>query len=380
MRYFYLLIFAFAIPSAVWSDDEAGAGMSSEEQVLEIPDDLSPTGGNVPRNLGAETDHYDDDGFPEDIVGMLAVERRSDEYLVSMKNESVPYLLYAQFSNVQRDGVFLARRGDIRDPLPTGELQSIPYGFGALKLNTVYVSLLEGMLIPHFSDNQKEYEFFPLQDLCLGTSIGITGLMVELRYVRRETLVGYTSMGLNFLGWFDWDLLAPLNYYVLPLHIGGGLRFPNLPAPFLGPNHWTFGGDMLIGLGDGDGDPLTPSFVWIPGVFFEIELDGLFGWDSRWVGFAEPGPFREDPRPINYHVRALFFRIAGYIDILTGRDSGYIEVNAVFGFRYNVRGPRIPAHRFKGTRVIYLHDDYRDQLIQQREKRQERELSEDSTG
>jgi hypothetical protein len=234
------------------------------------------------------------------------------------------------------------------------------------------------MLIPHFSDNQKEYEFFPLQDLYLGTSIGLSGLLMELRYVHREKLVGYTSLGLNVFGWFDWDLLAPLTYYVFPWHIGGGLRFPNLLERFLGSNHWSVGADILMGIGDGDGDPFTPSFVWIPGVFFEIEMNGLFGWDSRWVGFSEPGPFREDPRPENYHVRALFLRLAGYLDILTGRQSGYIEIDVVFGFRYNVKGPRIPDHAFKDTQVVYLHDDYREQLIQQREKREQRIAADDS--
>jgi hypothetical protein len=55
-----------------------------------------------------------------------------------------------------------------------------------------------------------------------------------------------------------------------------------------------------------------------------------------------------------------------------GRDSGYLKLDAALGFRYNLLGPRIPAHEFKETRVIYLNDEYREQILQQRERRRAR--------
>ena len=66
-----------------------------------------------------------------------------------------PFLLYAQFANRQRDAVFLARDGLVQDPLPDGSFVNIPYGYGALKTTTAYISLVEGIVVPHVSDNQK---------------------------------------------------------------------------------------------------------------------------------------------------------------------------------------------------------------------------------
>jgi hypothetical protein len=40
------------------------------------------------------------------------------------------------------------------------------------------------------------------------------------------------------------------------------------------------------------------------------------------------------------------------------------------GFRYNVVGPRIPEHRFKETRVVYVSGEYRDQLSEQLRRRE----------
>jgi len=107
--------------------------------------------------------------------------------VLTMKGDDLPYLLYAQFANRQRDGIFLARNGDMEDPLPTGHLHRIPYGCGALKINTVYLSLVEALLVPHVSDNQKSYETFPLRDLYLGGSVGVTGLLFEALYADLQT-------------------------------------------------------------------------------------------------------------------------------------------------------------------------------------------------
>ena len=65
-------------------------------------------------------------------------------------------------------------------------------------------------------------------------------------------------------------------------------------------------------------------------------------------------------------------RLGLYLDLQNGSDSGYLKFDAAFGFRYNLIGPRIPAHEFKETRVLYLHEAYREQLLQQRERRRAR--------
>jgi hypothetical protein len=164
--------------------------------------------------------------------------------------------------------------------------------------------------------------------------------------------------------------LAPFNYYALTLRLGGGVQFPGLLETLIGDNHWSVGGDLLLGFGNADRNPDTPAVVWVPGVYFELEKRNLFGWGDRWVGFGERGDFREDPRPLNYHVRALYLRIGYYLDLQNGRDSGYSKLDMALGFRYNLAGPKIPPHRFKETGVIYLSDEYREQLLGQRRERE----------
>ncbi len=338
------------------------------EPLLEIPEDLRPEGPNLPRLPEQVGLHYDDNGFPEDPQGLLAVHPKGDDFLVDMRSADEPYLLYAQFANRQRDAVFLARNGPILDPLPDGSLREIPRGQGALKTNETYISLVEGLLLPHVSDNQKTYRLFPLRDLYLGASLGLTGLLAEARYVHRERYFGYAASGLNLFSGADAPSLAPLVYYAVPLHLGAGVQFPPLLSILPGDNHWSAGADLLLGFGDADRDPATPAVVWVPGVFLELEKRDLFGWGSRWAGFGKRGDFREDPRPDNYHLRALFLRLGLYLDI-QNRQSGWLKLDAVFGFRYNLVGPRIPAHAFKETRVLYLNDEYREQVLQQRENR-----------
>ena len=357
-----------------WCAPPAGA----QEPLLEIPDDLRPEGPNLPRlpeqadEERCTVDHYDSNGFPEDPRGLLAACPQDGEFLVYMRAEADPFLLYAQFTNRQRDAVFLARNGAILDPLPDGSIREIPRGQGALKTNETYISLVEGLLLPHVSDNQKAYRLFPLRDLYLGASLGLTGLLAEARYVHGERFFGYAAAGVNLFGGAQAPSLAPLSYYAVPLHLGAGLQLPFLSSLLPGDNHWSAGADLLLGLGDADRDPATPAVVWLPGVFLELEKRDLFGWGSRWAGFGPRGDFREDPRPDNYHVRALFLRLGLYLDLQNGSDSGYLKFDAAFGFRYNLLGPRIPAHEFKETRVLYLHEAYREQLLQQRERRRAR--------
>ncbi len=315
-------------------------------------------------------DHYDGRGFPEDPRGQLVVCRQDDEHLVYLRGEAEPYLLLAQFADRQRDAVFLARGGPILDPLPDGSIREIPRGQGALKTNETVISLVEAQLLPHVSDNQKAYQLFPLRDLYLGVALGITGLAAEARHVHQESFFGYASAGLNLFA--GARALAPLGYYAVPLHLGAGLQLPFLSSILPGENHWSAGADLLLGLGDADRDPATPSVVWMTGLFLELEKRDLFGWGSRWVGFGPKGDFREDPRPDNYHVRALYLRLGLYLDLQDGGDTGYLKLDAALGFRYNLVGPRIPAHEFKETRTLYQSELYRDELQQQQERRRAR--------
>jgi hypothetical protein len=333
---------------------------------LEIPEDLSPEGLNRPLLPDGEPsrqpDHYDDNGFPEDGKGLLSVQPAGGLYWVYLRNTADPFLLLAQFANRQRDAVLLAREGPVRDSLPDGSFQEIPYGSGALKTNSVYISLVEGLLLPHLSDNQKDWRLFPLQDLYVGGSLGLAGLLAELRYVHRERGFGYVQAGPSLAaGGGTW--LAPYSYYALALRLGGGLEFPGLLENLIGDNHWSLGGDLLLGFGDADRKTDTPAVVWIPGVFFELEKRDLFGG-------SPPADYREDPRPFNYRVRALYLRVGYYVDLQNGARSGYSKLDLSLGFRYNVAGPRIPEHRYKETRVVYLSEDYRGELQRQRRNRE----------
>ncbi len=108
----------------------------------------------------------------------------------------------------------------------------------------------------------------------------------------------------------------------------------------------------------------------MPGVFFELEKRDLFGWADGWAGFGPQGDYREDPRPQNYHVRALNARVGVFVDLQNGAEFGWIKVDVSLGFRYNVVGPRIPEHPFKETRVVYVSEEYRRQILRQRELRE----------
>jgi hypothetical protein len=364
-----LLLLAGAAARAPGQD----AGLAGS--AFAIPDDLSPEAGNVPLMPDFPPDalRYDGDGFPESPRGLLVVEPDPAGYSVRMRGVDFPFLLYAQFANRQRDGVFLAREGAIGDPVPDGSLMNIPYGFGALKTTTAYISVVEGIVIPHVSDNQKSYQLFPLRDLYLGGSLGVTGLLAEARFVERERLVASARAGWNLLGGVGGAAIAPLGYSAVSVHLGVGVEFPGLLEDLIGPNHVSVGGDLRLGLGDADHDPATPAVVFMPGAFFELEKRDLFGWDHGWAGFGPRGEYHEDARPLNYHVRALFVRLGVYLDVQNGGDTGWIKADAAIGFRYNVLGPRIPEHSFKETRVVYLSEEYRQQILRQRQLREQRQ-------
>lgn len=369
-----LLLSAPPAPAQAASPAASPAASGGAASALEIPDDLSPEAGNIPVVPGtpAAGPRYDDDGFPEDDRGLLLVEQDPAGYAVRLRGVSFPFLLYGQFVNRQRDAVFLARDGAVQDVLPDGTFREIPYGYGALKTNTAYVSVLEGIVLPHVSDNQKEFTEFPLRDLYVGASLGIGGLQAEARYVERERWLAFARVGPNLFAGAGAASLAPLSWTWLGIDLGAGAVFPGLLENLLGPNHWSVGGDLRLGLGDADRDPSTAAVTWMPGVFFELEKRDLFGWSDRWAGFGPQGDHRDDPRPQNYHVRALAARAALFVDPWSGAGTGLIKLDVSVAFRYNVVGPRIPEHPFKETRVVYLSEEYRDQVLRQRELREQR--------
>ncbi len=312
--------------------------------------------------FGTSFSHHDDHGYPENADGLLVLRESPDGPLVTMRGDRDPYLVYAQYANRQRDAVMLARTSSVRDVLPSGETVDVPYGYGAIRFNTVYVSIVESLLVPHFSDNQKEHVEFPLTDLYIGGSFGLTGILGSVRYVHTEQYVGYLAAGYNP---FRSDNPASvLNRYTVPVHLGGGYRFPGIFPEFLGENNWTVGVDLMLGFGRRGADPAT-SGVLVPGAFIDVER----------VLFDERGlrrDYRTDPRPYNYRVNALVFRAAAYLNVTNlGADDLFFPVFSL-SYQYNVIGPRIPQHDFKETQVLYVDDAYREDLRRQAERRDER--------
>ena len=285
--------------------------------------------------VGEPVDHYDGDGFPETARGELALEAGPDGPRLFMEGDPDPYLLYAQYENLQRDAVFLARTGPVNDILPNGDAFVIPYGYGALKQNAVRISIVEALLFPHVSDNQKRYTQFPIHDLYAGVGFGLSGLTAGLRLVLTETWVAGLRAGFSAAGG------ATYGKFTVPVHVSGGFRFPApLRLPFSGSN-WTAGVDLLVGLGDGDEDPATPSAIFLPGAFLDVEHVLYDEWGAR-------RDFRNDPRPYNYTAHAIVLRGGAYVD---GANAGRGLILPFFEIRYeiSVLGPAIPEHEFKQT-------------------------------
>ncbi len=77
-------------------------------------------------------DHFDEAGFPESPKGLLVIEVDDEVGPIIIMLGDAPHYVEAQFTNMQRDAVYLARSGDREDPLPDGSSFTIPYGYGAL--------------------------------------------------------------------------------------------------------------------------------------------------------------------------------------------------------------------------------------------------------
>lgn len=361
-----LLILLWSLPVAGQSRADDGLprdpDLGLSEQMLE---EVEP--GDTGRlQLGGALDHYDDFGFPEDASGRLVLEPSPFGPHLFVEGEGDPYLLYAQFQNLQRDAVFLARTGPVTDVLPSGDAFVVPYGYGALKQNAVTISIVEALLVPHISDNQKRYTQFPLNDLYLSGGLGLSGATAGLRLVLVERYVGYVRSGLNIFG--GTRLGRVYNQIAVPIHVGAGIRFPSpLRLPFTGSN-WTVGGDALVGIGDGDEDPETPAASFFPGAFLDIEQ----------VLYDERGArrdYRNDPRPYNYDAHSIVFRLGAYLN-LADQERGLIVPMFELSYHYSVLGPDIPDHEFKETEVRYVDELYVDDIREQIERRQERNEAE----
>ncbi len=298
--------------------------------------------------------HYGENGYPEAADGSLSIRIESGEPVVHMKDEVQPYVLYAQYQNQQRAGVFLARTGPHADTLPNGKRHTIPRGYGALKRSVIDVSIVEAQVIPHVSDQRNQYLQFPLQDLYVGGQLGSTGLYGTVRYVNKERWVGAASVGLNPFaqqGNDDWE------GYTVPIVLSGGLRQPGFFSQYIGENAWTVGGSLFAGAGGA-------GFV-LPGAFIELERF------RKPTGQARKN-HRRDARPYSYEVQAFTLRLGAYLNVGNWGQGRVIVPTISLGYQFNLFGPRIPKHDFKKTEVVYVHDIYRDQLMRQKERREER--------
>jgi hypothetical protein len=352
-----VLLCALFLP-AVWGqvpDEPSDLSTELLDRTLEV---LAP--GDTRRlQLDQPRERYDDTGFPVTAAGTLQIERGAFGPQVTMEGDSDPYLLYAQYQNVQRDAVFLARTGAITDVLPSGDSFVIPYGYGALKQSVIAFSIVEAIVLPHVSDAQKRYAVFPVSDLYVGAGIGLSGLTAGLRYVYAESWVGYARVGYSFSR-------ADTSYggYALPIHVGAGLRFPSpLLFPFAGSN-WTVGVDAMTLTAPRGTAPDQPAALFLPGLFLDVEH----------VLYDESGAqrdYRSDPRPYNYNAHSVVFRLGAYVDA-SSVGSGLFLPMFELTYQYSIVGPRIPEHEFNSTEVLYLDEFYVDTIREQQERRNER--------
>jgi hypothetical protein len=311
--------------------------------------------------VGGVTHHHDANGYPETAEGLLVTEVDAEVGPIVVLDGRRPHYLEAQVASVQRDAVLLARRGARADQRPDGSAFTIPYGYGALKLNTSIVTLVEAQLVPHFSDNQKSYQLFPLTDLYLGGALALTGPRADARFIHTEQYVGYAQVGLNLLALAGARINATHGAFAVPLVVGGGYRYPSLVS-FLG-THWTTGLELTLGAGDADELPTTRALIVLPGVVHELE----WALDRE----VARGDHRADARPSDWGQQALFVRVGLYADLASGSGgAGGLLVDVAVGWRFNLLGPTIPEHAFKDTRVTYASERYvarkREEEVRQR--------------
>lgn len=312
--------------------------------------------------FGLVPHHYDEVGYPESLEGLLIVENDPTAGPITMVQGQKPHYLEAQFVNVQRDAVWLARQGAVVDVLPNGAPYEIPYGYGAVKRSLAATTLIEAQVQPHFSDNQKSYQLFPLQDFYLGATLSLVGLRADFRYVEKERYVGHVQAGVNLASLAGAEFNRTFGAFAVPIVVGGGIRYPSVIS-IVGSN-WTTGAEVILGLGSVDKDPDTAGAIALPGLFHEVEW--AFQRD------VEVTDFRTDPRPYNYGVQSLYAKIGAYPDFLGGATKSLL-FDLHVGYRYNFKGPSIPHHQFKETRVTYASERYVQRKLEEERRRQELE-------
>lgn len=337
-----------------------GVTTSSAEPTLRlepIPEIYEPVPPTQLLGFGLAPHHYDAVGYPESYEGLLIVEQHPQAGPFTLLHGVQPYYLEAQFQTVQRDAVWLARRGPIVDVLPNGTAYEVPYGYAAVKQSLSVLTLVEGQVQPHMSDDQKSYRVFPLQDVYLGATLSLVGVRADLRYVQKERYVGYVQAGLNLLGMAEANVNRTYDSFAVPIVLGGGLRYPS-PFTFLGSN-WTSGLEAILGLGSIDDDPDTANVVLLPGLFHEVE------WTfQRAVDVVD---YRLDARPYNYGVQSLYAKFGAYADF-TGGITNSVVVDVHIGYRFNIQGPDIPHHLFKDSKVTYASPRYAQRKLEEKQR------------
>jgi hypothetical protein len=307
-------------------------------------------------------DHYDDAGYPESAEGLLVVELDPSAGPITMVRGKQPHFIEAQFTNTQRDGILLARKGSLSDVLPSGAAHEIPYGYGAIKRSLSAITLVEAQLTPHISDNQKSYDTFALRDLYVGAALSLSGLRAEARWIEKERYVGFGQLGLNVAALAGAKINRTYGAFAVPITLGGGIRYPAV-VDILG-SHWTTGVELSVGLGAADDDKDTGNVIILPGLFHELE------WTfERDLGVQD---YRTDPRPYNYGLHAIFLKLSAYANFFGAADSG-ILFDLLVGYRLNIVGPSIPPHEFKQTQTTYASDRYVKRKLEEEQRRKQLE-------
>lgn len=324
-----------------------GAFATAEAQNAALPDVPAAVAPNEMLGVDQAPDHYDETGYAESREGLLVVELDPRAGPITLLRGERPHYLEAQFINVQRDGIWMARKGSLSDVLPSGASHEVPFGYGAIKRSLSAITLVEAQLVPHISDNQKSYESFPLRDLYVGAALSLSGLHAAVRWIEKERYVAFGQVGLNVLALAGATINRTYGAFSVPLTLGGGIRYPAL-VEIMG-SHWTTGAELSLGLGAADNDKDTGNVIVLPGLFQEVE------WTfDRDVGVTD---YRADPRPYNYGVHALCVKLSAYANYFGGANHG-IMFDLLVGYRFNLIGPSIPAHEFKQTKVTYASERY----------------------
>lgn len=349
-------LFSICVATPLAAIDEPLSAVELTRRILEA-DEQTYTAADVIDTNGLLS-HYDAAGFPETDAGQLVVQSESYGPVTYLQGVNTPYLLYARYSNTQRDAVLFARTGTISDPLPNGGSYTVPFGFGAIRTNAVDISVVEGVIVPHVSDNQKQYTMFPLYDVYGGLMAGTDGVGFELRGVLQERYTARLGASVSSIRYVDADQMrrSPVGFF----SAGGGIRFPGLFPELIGPNLITAGGYLSVEV---RGSNLGGGVSGTPGGF--IELERVF-YDSP----AEGRDYRTDPRPFNHRVHSVYARLNGGIDLNGILGGTPLRFGIAIGYRVNIAGPKIPEHDFKRTELVYVAEEFRADLRQQNERRE----------